>query len=281
MARLTALFNRPPITWWDVLDILIVSLVIYEALKLIRGTRAMQMAIGSLFVLILFYASTLFPLQTVSWLIRNVLAYVVFAAIVLFQSDIRRALSHLGRAPFFRYFGRAERAAETIEEVVTATSLLAKDRVGAIIVLEREIGLRNYVESGIPVDAEVSYDLLSTIFQPSTPLHDGAVIIQEDRIAAAACFLPLTVNPKLDRDLGTRHRAAIGLTEECDAVAVVVSEERGEISLSLNGRMARGLSIDELRVRLQTLILQKRQPRFEPAHPAGHNVEHNVEVEQR
>src|SRR5262245_59121492 len=277
MARLTALFNRPPITWWDVLDILIVSLLIYEALKLIRGTRAMQMAIGSVVVLLLFYATTLFPLQTVSWLIRNVLAYVVFAAIVLFQSDIRRALSHLGRAPFFRYFGRAERAAETIEEVVTATSLLAKDRVGAIIVLEREIGLRNYVESGIPVDAEVSYDLLSTIFQPSTPLHDGAVIIQEDRIAAAACFLPLTVNPKLDRDLGTRHRAAIGLTEECDAVAVVVSEERGEISLSLNGRMARGLSIDELRVRLQTLILQKRQPRFEPAN----SVEHNVEVEQR
>jgi diadenylate cyclase len=261
MARLTALFNRPPITWWDVLDILIVSLVIYEALKLIRGTRAMQMAIGSLLVLVLFYASTLFPLQTVSWLIRNLLAYVVFAAIVLFQSDIRRALSHLGRARFFRYFGRAERAAETIEEIVTATSMLAKDRVGAIIVLEREIGLRNYVESGIPIDAEVSYDLLTTIFQPSTPMHDGAVIIQEDRIAAAACFLPLTVNPKLDRDLGTRHRAAIGLTEECDAVAVVVSEERGEISLSLNGRMARGLSTDELRIRLQALILPRRRLR--------------------
>jgi|SoiMethySBSTD1v2_1073268.scaffolds.fasta_scaffold98796_2 diadenylate cyclase len=281
MARLTALFNRPPITWWDVLDILIVSLVIYEALKLIRGTRAMQMAIGSLVVLLLFYASTLFPLQTVSWLIRNVLAYVVFAAIVLFQSDIRRALSHLGRARFFRYFGRAERAAETIEEIVTATSLLAKDRVGAIIVLEREIGLRNYVESGIPVDAEVSYDLLSTIFQPSTPLHDGAVIIQEDRIAAAACFLPLTVNPKLDRDLGTRHRAAIGLTEECDAVAVVVSEERGEISLSLNGLIARGLSADDLRVRLQALILQKRQARVMPAQPAEPNVETSVEMERR
>jgi diadenylate cyclase len=281
MARLTALFNRPPITWWDVLDILIVSLVIYEALKLIRGTRAMQMAIGSLVVLLLFYASTLFPLQTVSWLIRNVLAYVVFAAIVLFQSDIRRALSHLGRARFFRYFGRAERAAETIEEIVTATSLLAKDRVGAIIVLEREIGLRNYVESGIPVDAEVSYDLLSTIFQPSTPLHDGAVIIQEDRIAAAACFLPLTVNPKLDRDLGTRHRAAIGLTEECDAVAVVVSEERGEISLSLNGLIARGLSADDLRVRLQALILQKRQARVAPAQPAEPNVETSVEMERR
>ncbi len=271
MARLTALFNRPPITWWDVLDILIVSLVIYEALKLIRGTRAMQMAIGSLLVLVLFYASTLFPLQTVSWLIRNVLAYAVFAAIVLFQSDIRRALSHLGRAPFFRYFGRAERAAETIEEIVTATNLLASDRVGAIIVLEREIGLRNYVESGIPIDAEVSYDLLTTIFQPSTPMHDGAVIILEDRIAAAACFLPLTVNPKLDKDLGTRHRAAIGLTEETDAVAIVVSEERGEISISLNGRISRGLTTDELRIRLQALILQRRQPRSETARTVESN----------
>ena len=256
MARLTALFNRPPITWWDVLDILIVSLVIYEALKLIRGTRAMQMAIGSLVVLLLFYASTLFPLQTVSWLIRNVLAYVVFAAIVLFQSDIRRALSHLGRARFFRYFGRAERAAETIEEIVTATSLLAKDRVGAIIVLEREIGLRNYVESGIPVDAEVSYDLLSTIFQPSTPLHDGAVIIQEDRVAAAACFLPLTINPRLSKELGSRHRAAIGLTEENDAVALVVSEETGAISVVADGQIERGVSADALRSRLRSLVLQ-------------------------
>jgi diadenylate cyclase len=190
MAQLAALFERPGMTWWDVVDIIIVSILIYEGLKLIRGTRAMQMAVGSVLVLLLFYVSQLFPLQTVAWLIRNVLAYVVFAAIVLFQSDIRRALSHLGSAPFFRYFARAERAAETIEEVITAAGLLSKKKVGALIVIEREIGLRNYVESGIPVDAEVSYDLLTTIFQPATPLHDGAVIIQEDRIAAAACFLP-------------------------------------------------------------------------------------------
>jgi diadenylate cyclase len=255
--QLRALFDRPPLTAWDVLDILIVSLLIYEGLKLIRGTRAMQMAIGTLVVLVLFYISQFFPLQTVSWLIRNVLAYAAFAAIVLFQSDIRRALAHLGRAPFFRYFERTERAKETIEEVVTAAGLLAKDHVGGILVLEREIGLRNYVESGIPIDAAVSYDLLTTIFQPTTPLHDGAVIIVEDRIAAAACFLPLTVNPRLDRDLGTRHRAAIGLTEESDALAVVISEERGEISLSTRGRIERRLTADDLRVRLQALILQK------------------------
>lgn len=272
MNQFTALFNRPPVSGWDILDILIVSLLIYEALKLIRGTRAMQMAIGSLFVILLLYASRLFPLQTVSWLINNLLAYAVFAAIVLFQSDIRRALSHLGRTPFFRYFARAEQVAESIEEVVTATGMLTKRKVGAIIVFEREIGLRNYVESGIPIDALVSYDLLTTIFQPPTPLHDGAVIIQEDRIAAAACFLPLTVNPKLDRDLGTRHRAAIGLTEECDAVAVVLSEERGEISLALQGRIERALSLDDLRLRLQTLILQKRQPRPKATQPAEMNV---------
>src|SRR5678816_553224 len=182
MRQLTALLHRPQMSAWDVLDILIVSLLIYEALKLIRGTRAMQMAIGSLLVLLLLYISQAFPLRTVGWLIRNLLVYGVFAAIVLFQSDIRRALAHLGRAPFFRYFGQSQQAAETIEEVLTAATMLAQARTGAIIVMEREIGLRNYVESGIPIDASVSYDLLTTIFQPTSPLHDGAVIIQENRI---------------------------------------------------------------------------------------------------
>jgi diadenylate cyclase len=262
MGQLASLLNRPQVSAWDVIDILIVSLLIYEALKLIRGTRAMQMAIGSLLVLLLLYISQAFPLRTVGWLIRNLLAYVVFAAIVLFQSDIRRALSHLGRAPFFRALGRSERTAETMEEVITAAGMLAKARVGAIIAFEREIGLRNYVESGIPVDARVSYDLITTIFQPTTPLHDGAVIISEERIAAASCFLPLTVNPLLDKDLGTRHRAAIGLTEETDALAVVVSEERGEISLARQGRLSRGLTPDDLRSRLRTLLLHRRD---EPA----------------
>jgi diadenylate cyclase len=250
--------NWPHVTAWDIVDILVVSLLIYEALKLIRGTRAMQMAIGSFFVIVLLYVSQAFPLRTMGWLIRNLLTYAVFAAIVLFQSDIRRALSHLGRAPFFRYLGRSEHAAETIEEVVTAAEMLAKARVGALVVFEREIGLRNYVESGIPIDAAVSYDLLTTIFQPTTPLHDGAVIISENRLAAAACFLPLAVNPRLDRDLGTRHRAAIGLTEETDALAVCVSEERGELSLAHRGAIVRGLTTGDLRMRLQQLLLHRR-----------------------
>jgi len=246
---------------WDVFDILITGLLIYEGLKLIRGTRAMQMVVGSVVVLLLFYASELLPLRTVGWLIQTVVTYAPFAAIVLFQSDIRRALSQLGSTPFFRYLARDEHAAETLEEIITAAGMLAKARTGAIIAIERDIGLRNFVESGIPIDATVSYDLLTTIFQPSTPLHDGAVIIQEDRVAAAACFLPLTVNPQLDRDLGTRHRAAIGLTEESDAIAVIVSEERGEISLSQHGRILRGLSVQDLRVHLERLTLRRRRRR--------------------
>jgi diadenylate cyclase len=255
---LTSLLRRPPVGWWDLLDIAIVSFLFYEFLKLIRGTRAVQMAAGSLLIVGLFYLSRLVPLQTVNWMIRNMLVYVAFAAIVIFQSDIRRALAHFGQAPFFRYFNRQEAANETIEELVVAADMLSSQRTGAIIAIEREIGLRNYIESGIPIDATLTYDLLVTIFQTSSPLHDGAVIVQEDRIAAAACFLPLTVNPRVSRDLGTRHRAAIGLTEENDAVAIVVSEERGQIALAMNGRIERALSADELRERLGTFVMQRR-----------------------
>jgi diadenylate cyclase len=255
---LTGLLRRPPVGWWDLLDIAIVSIIVYEFLKLIRGTRAVQMAAGSLLLVGLFYVSRLAPLQTLNWMIRNMLVYVAFAAIVIFQSDIRRALAHFGQAPFFRYLTRQESANETIEELVVASTMLSSQRIGAIIAIEREIGLRNYIESGIPIDATLTYDLIVTIFQPKSPLHDGAVILQEGRIAAAACFLPLTVNPRVSRELGTRHRAAIGLTEENDAVAIVVSEERGQIALAINGRIDRDLSPDDLRERLKTFVVQRR-----------------------
>jgi diadenylate cyclase len=247
--------------WWDLLDIAIVSFLIFEFLKLIRGTRAVQMGVGTLLIVALFYVSRLAPLQTVNWLIRNALLYVAFAAIVIFQSDIRRALAHFGQAPFFRYFNRQEAADETIEEIVVAATMLSSQKVGAIVAVEREIGLRNYIESGIPLDATLTYDLLVTIFQPGSPLHDGAVIMQENRLAAAACFLPLTVNPRVSRELGTRHRAAIGLTEEGDAVAVIVSEETGSISVAIDGRIDRGLSPDELRTRLRSLITMRKSKR--------------------
>jgi diadenylate cyclase len=259
MSWLTAFLRRPPLGWWDLVDILVVSILIYELLKLIRGTRAVQMAIGGGVLVLLFYGSRWGRLETVNWLIRNMVGYIVFAVIVLFQSDIRRALAHFGRAPFFRYFAKAESAAESIEELVVAASMLSAQGIGAIIALERQVGLRNYIEGGIRLDAVLTYDLLQSIFLPASPLHDGAVIVQDDRVAAAACFLPLTVNPKLSKELGSRHRAAIGLTEENDSVAIVVSEETGNISIVVDGQIERGLTIDELRARLRSLVLQGRE----------------------
>ena len=265
MDILTELLRRPAINWWDVLDIALVSFLIYELLLLIRGTRAVQMALSGAFLIGLYFVSQWLQLETVNWVIRNLAAYLVFAIIVLFQSDIRRALAHFGRAPFFRYFERVEAANETIEELIVSAGNLANRRIGAIIVIERQIGLRNYIEGGIPLDATVTYDLLGSIFQPGSPLHDGAAIIQGDRVAAAACFLPLSVNPLVSRDLGTRHRAALGLTEENDAIAIVVSEESGNISLALGGTLERGLSPEGLRARLRTLlgIRRERLPRRE------------------
>ena len=258
MIWLTAFLKRPAIGWWDIADIALLSVLIYEVLKLIRGTRAVQMAFGGGVILVLFYLSRWSHLETVNFLIRNVVGYIVLAGIVLFQSDIRRALAHLGRAPFFRYFAKAESAEESIEELVVAAGMLAAQRIGAIVAIERQIGLRNYIEGGIPIDAVLTYDLLLSIFQPASPLHDGAVIVLADRVAAAACFLPLTVNPKLSKELGSRHRAAIGLTEENDAVAIVVSEESGLISIVVDGQIERGFDADGLRTRLRSLVLQRR-----------------------
>ena len=246
--------NVPAATWWDVLDIAIVTVVIYEVLKAIRGTRAIQMVAGSTLLAFMFYVSRWGHLQTIDWLIRNLLPYIVFAAIVLFQADIRRALAHFGRAPFFRYFLAPEGAEETIEEIAVAATQLSIARIGAIVVIERQIGLRNYIEAGLPLDAMLTYDLLVSIFQPKSPLHDGAVIVQNDRVAAAACFLPLTINPLLARNLGTRHRAAIGLTEENDAVAVIVSEETGRISVALDGKIEGPYDAEELKRRLRVLL---------------------------
>ena len=259
MTWITSFLRRPPIGWWDLVDILVVSALIYEILKLIRGTRAVQMAVGGGFLVALFYGSRWGHLETVNWLIRNMVGYLVFGVIVLFQSDIRRALAHLGRAPFFRYFAKPESAEESIEELIVAASMLSAQRIGAIVAVERQIGLRNYIEGGIPLDAVLTYDLILSIFQPSSPLHDGAVIVQDDRVAAAACFLPLTVNPKLSKELGSRHRAAIGLTEENDSVAIVVSEETGSVSVVADGQIDRGLDADLLRERLRSLVLQRRQ----------------------
>ena len=236
----------PAMTWWDLLDIVIVSVLIYEVLKLIRGTRAVQMAAGRRCSCCCSTSRAGGTSRRSTGSSATCSPYIVFAVIVLFQADIRRALAHFGRAPFFRYFLTQEGAEETIEEIVVAATQLSAQRIGAIIAIERQIGLRNYIEAGLPLDAMLTYDLLVSIFQPTSPLHDGAVIVQDDRVAAAACFLPLTVNPKLAQKLGSRHRAAIGLTEENDAVAIVVSEETGRISVALDGKIEGPFDADEL-----------------------------------
>ena len=258
LQRFSELLQRPPVTWWDVLDILVVAIIIYELLKLIRGTRAMQMAIGIASIVGLFFLSRGLQLETLNWLIRNLIGYVVFAVIVLAQADIRRALVHLGRGKLFRRLDRKVADDDTVEELVVAATTLAAKKIGAIVVIERAIGLRNYIESGIPLDAKLTYDLLVSIFQPTSPLHDGAVIVQGERAAAAACFLPLTINPRLSRELGSRHRAAIGVTEENDAVAIVVSEETGRISIVEDGALEYDIDGERLRTRLRSVVTLRR-----------------------
>ena len=253
--------------WRDALDIFVVAFIAYEFLKLIRHTRAVQIGIGAGLVITMYYLSEVVMLRTVNWFVGNLLSYVVFAAIVLFQADLRRVLSRLGRASLFRHFTRRGTTDEMVEEVVTAAGMLAERRVGALIAIERDIGLRTYVDSGIYLDARVTYDLLVSVFQPESPLHDGAVVIQENRVAAASCFLPLTVNVQ-STHLGTRHRAAIGLTEESDAVALIVSEETGAVSLVVDGEIESGLDSKLLTNRLDSAMHTRRSRRRSSAQKA-------------
>jgi diadenylate cyclase len=187
-----------------------------------------------------------------SWLVSTLLPYVVFALIVVFQAELRHALANLGSRLTMSRAPSSE--SDAYDDIVLAANLFSQNQTGALIVIEREIGLRTYIESGVPMDARISYDLLATIFRPSAPLHDGAVIVQKDRIAAAACFLPLSMNPVLSTQMGTRHRAGIGITEEADAIAVIVSEESGAISLAVSGNFERDLTVEQLRERLSTLL---------------------------
>lgn len=239
--------------WLDVLDILMVAFIIYQLLLFIRGTHAVQMALGAGVLVLLYWTSRWADLQTVNWLLRTFLPYVVFGIIVVFQSEIRKVLAHLGKTPLLGAFS-SRKTEELVDEVVLASTSLAVQRTGAIMVLEREMGLRAYIETGIALDAVLTYDLLVNVFTPGTPLHDGAVIVQGNRVAAAACFLPLTVNPALSRTLGSRHRAAIGVTEDTDAIAVVVSEETGTISLVSEGRIRRDLDARSLKQLLLTAL---------------------------
>ena len=248
--------------WWrvsfTVLDILLVALIIYEVLVMIRGTRAAPMLAGLAAVAVAFYLARIGELVTLNWLVSRLLPYIVFALIVVFQAEIRHVLSDVGRRVSFLRGTAVE--GDSYDDIVLAANLFSQHQTGALMVIEREIGLRTYIESGVAMDARLSYDLLATIFRPSAPLHDGAVIIQKNRLAAAACFLPLSMNPVLSTQMGTRHRAGIGITEETDAIAVIVSEETGAISMAVGGKIERDLTVEQLRERLSSELRRYMSP---------------------
>jgi len=233
----------------NVIDIVLVFIIVYVVLKLLRGTRAVPTVVGLVILTILYYVALRQELSTLEFVLRYAVGFIGIAIIVLFQSEIRQALIYFAnrlRFPILKK-QRGQFGGSIYDEIVLAVTTLASEKTGALIVIERNIGLRNFVDAGVQLDAKISYDLLVSIFNPSTPLHDGAVIIQNERIAAASVFLPLTKNPEISRELGTRHRAAIGITEGSDAISLVVSEETGLITYIANGSMMRNIDTTQLR----------------------------------
>src|SRR5918994_1560951 len=247
----------------NVADIILVFVLVYGVLKLLRGTRAAPMAAGIAALVFLYWLSVKQDLSTLEFVLSNGLLYIGIAIIVLFQSEIRQALITFGnrfRVPFSRHVGQFGEG--IYDEVILAATTLASTKTGALIVIERNVGLKNIIDGGVKLDAELSYDLLVSIFNTESPLHDGAVVIRRHRIAAASCFLPLTLNPRLSRDLGTRHRAALGVTEDTDALAVVISEESGLISVVQGGEIKRGLDATKLRAIIsEALEVSTRRPK--------------------
>jgi diadenylate cyclase len=240
----------------DLVDVAIVAFVLYRVLLVFRGTVAIQMLFGLGFLMAARFAARQADLRSLSFVLENFWAFWVLALIVLFQPELRRTLAQAGRSRVLQRVvgqGSAERR-QLLEEIVRAVDALAVKRIGALIAVERQVGLRAYAELGVPMDAVVSAELLGSLFQPGSPLHDGATLIQGDRITAAGCFLPLSRNLGLSRTLGTRHRAAVGLSEETDAIVVIVSEETGVISLAVDGVIERGLEPERVQERLATLL---------------------------
>lgn len=235
----------PNLSLTGVIDILVVAFVVYQALMVVRGTRAGHILIGILTMVSIYAIALWTGLEALRSLLSFIVPYLGIAIIILFQSEIRRTLARIGRKNWFG-LRQGFRAPEAMNEVLMAIDHLAQHKVGALIVLERDIGLRTFVESGVRLEAAISRDLVLTIFESGLPLHDGAVIVQKERLAAAACFLPLTTKPELSRTLGTRHRAAIGITEETDCLALVVSEETGRISAAAFGELVSGLTVGAL-----------------------------------
>ena len=244
-------FSIPTIRWQDIVDILIVSYIIYRIILLLRGTRAMQMLAGIFVIIVVYFISSQLDLLTLHWILQSFLSSFFLIIIIVFQNDIRRALAQMGKAPFHT---TREIATKELSEIVKAASFLAKHRVGALIVLEHKTGLLDYIETGQQLDGLVTRDLLIAIFQVTSPLHDGGVVIRKGRIHSAGCLLPLSHNPYIDKQYGTRHRAALGLSEETDAVIIVVSEETQEISLVQQGKISPIRDENLLMARLQAIF---------------------------
>jgi len=237
----------------DAVDIGIVAFLLYSLIELIRGTRAARMLIGLGVVVLIYLASRLFGLYTLDWILANLLSSVLLVIVIIFQHDIRRVLTQVGSRTFFGTDHRL--AGQDLEEIIRAVVTMASRRIGGLIVFERETGLNEFTEGGTSLDAEISKELILSVFVSASPIHDGALVVRKGRITAAACFLPLTANPNVSKTLGTRHRAAIGLTEESDAVVIAVSEEDGGISLVVDGRITRDLDAGTLRSTLQKLLV--------------------------
>ncbi|MFD1673108.1 diadenylate cyclase CdaA [Alicyclobacillus fodiniaquatilis] len=245
----------------DVIDILFVAVVLYFLLLLVRGTRAVQLLKGVIIVVIVTMISSLLHLSASSWLLSRIIQIGLFAIPVVFQPELRRALEQLGRGGFWTFsLGQQdqEEIQQTVNEIVKATQVLAKTKIGALIVIERKTGLSEYIETGTMIEGIVSSELFINLFIPNTPLHDGAIIVRNKQLVAAGCFLPLTENRTLDKQLGTRHRAALGISEQSDGVAVVVSEETGHISVGVDGVLHRSLDERGLKELLTTLLVPKR-----------------------
>lgn len=243
---------------WDLLDILIVTFLFYKAFTYLAQTRAIQILVGLFALLVLSIIAKLLHLYALSYISNNLLTIGIFALIIIFQPEIRRILARIGEKQF-GIFTSLEEAEKVIEEIVRACAVMSEDRIGSLIVIEREVNIDNYVDSGTVINGNVTKELLVTIFWPGTPLHDGAVLIKKNRIHKAGAFLPLSLNPNLPQSVGTRHRAAIGITEETDAVAVVVSEETGGVSVAYSGKLIKGLDPQKLKKVLKGLLVKKEQ----------------------
>jgi diadenylate cyclase len=255
----------------DVLDIFLVAVLFYRLLILVKGTRSAQMYVGLLVIVLIGLAAREFDLIAVKWIAESLKTVWLIAFVIIFQPELRQALSQFGRTRYFRSFLRGE-SYGVLGEVLRAVETLAQRRWGALIVIERNVGLRNFVDTGTKLDAKVSAELLVTLFSPGAPLHDGAVVLREDNVVAAACILPLSSNARIAADFGTRHRAALGLSEESDAAVIVVSEENGSISIAFRGHLRSELNEGELRSELSRIFRIRSEPDTaarEPAEPAG------------